>query len=255
MQDNLKDFINQNREEMDAITPGQDLWNNIDNNLNYSPKNTTFSKAWFKGLLGFTGVVVIGTVLFFNNQNPEKQNSILPIKEDQYIAEEIDHDGVNIEETINSEDNQQLVKYQNQESEVDDFEIKEKNVITEVLHPVSEEEAENSLKESNKLNDYSEGSHNNSNEIWYSEYSKNLKVDTVFNNVESLKITSLFCDVKLRPNSGEHLEFKGTISLKEGEKGNDYRIVYKKSGTSLEIELEWKKRCVNESKYDEKYLN
>jgi DUF4097 and DUF4098 domain-containing protein YvlB len=73
----------------------------------------------------------------------------------------------------------------------------------------------------------------------FTSNSNTLMVDTIFNDIDNLEVTGLFCDVNVINGNSNEIGLKATIQSddKRDQKGLRYKIIYEKIGRTLRINV------------------
>ena len=92
MKDDLKKYIDQNRDDFDIHQPSPELWNRIKNNIPEQPKVIEKQKKWSIGYWSIAAsmllILSIGAYFIFNNQDTVFENEIVKIKPKKSIKKE-----------------------------------------------------------------------------------------------------------------------------------------------------------------------
>ncbi|GGE96337.1 hypothetical protein SAMN05443634_110108 [Chishuiella changwenlii] len=92
MKDDLKKYIDQNRDDFDIHQPSPELWNRIKNNIPEQPKVIEKQKKWSIGYWSIAAsmllILSIGAYFLFNNQDTVVENEIVKIKSEKSIKKE-----------------------------------------------------------------------------------------------------------------------------------------------------------------------
>jgi len=92
MKDDLKKYIDQNRDDFDIHQPSPELWNRIKNNIPEQPKVIEKQKKWSIGHWSIAAsmllILSIGAYFIINNQDTVIENEIVKIKPEKSIKKE-----------------------------------------------------------------------------------------------------------------------------------------------------------------------
>lgn len=269
MEDNLKYFIQNNREQLDIYLPSPGLWDQLNLRIDQAA-----SGGWASGFTGWKGlsflsVPIVATALYFSVSRNADQPAVPeqpPVIEENMpiVKESVKEDSVVLHEVIEQEipaevPNRQIVietpANPLEEEVVAPVPSAVSPVLPEMTYEFPSPEApvpqpvEVEIPAPAVVTGAGLPVQKNMIRVNKSKDELSIRIDTVFNDVKKLEIEGSFCNVNIRQTERENMRITGEIRVEVGGihskmDEDDYDLHYEKEGSLLKVQVNCKGKVV-----------
>jgi hypothetical protein len=244
--DNLKHFIDSNREAFDSLEPSADVWQSINSHVGMKPSafKTLVKKGWIK--YGLSSLVIGSTVTYLVATSDTGKPKDVPELAQKAVVEHSPEMQEATDTTKEVSVQREIMKEPKKENVVlkGSMDSTRSFVITEAMTPVNDGGLMFTQKEFIPVNDEKPPVIEEKSITTLAREKKKeaeIIVDTLFSGIKRIEVRSAICDVNIKARAGNEVVVKGNINIQT--KGitlnakNNYKINFEKADSVLLVNV------------------